>query len=196
MFYRLIYLSALLVSMLGLAACASSITPPSRYMLPGDDVAQPSQTPEYTLLLRTPRLAHYLDVEGIVMQLDDITLHEAREHQWAESLGRQLERGMRARLTQQLPSTQVLREEASHSQALTLRLEVDSFQGRQDGYAVVSGQWQLRDPQGQLLRLDSFDTRTELQSDGYPALVRALAVSWDKAAEQIAQAIRQVQTKS
>lgn len=174
-----------------LTACASSVTPPARYMLPATPMTSaPTQT-QGTLQLRSPRLAHYLDVDGIVMQLDDITLNEAREHQWAESIGRQLERSLRSRLAQQLPLIQVVRDDGSGTNALTLAIEIDQFQGRHDGLAVTSGQWQLRDANNQLLALKSFTAETELNEDGYPALVRALGSSWESVALQIANQIRQ-----
>ena len=154
-------------------ACASSVTPPARYMLPSDTVA------------------HYLDVDGIVMQLDDITLNAAREHQWAEGLDRQLERRMRANLSQAMPTLRVMRAEGEPANALTLRLTVDQFQGRFDGVAVASGQWQLVNTAGELLVMENFYSETPLETDGYPALVRALSESWDQAAELIANEIRQ-----
>lgn len=174
-----------------LTACASSVTPPARYMLPTTPMASAPAQPQGTLQLRAPRLAHYLDVDGIVMQLDDITLNEAREHQWAESIGRQLERSLRSRLAQQLPHIQVVRDDGSAANALTLAIEIDQFQGRHDGLAVTSGQWQLRDANNQLLALKSFTAETELNEDGYPALVRALGSSWESVALQIANQIRQ-----
>ncbi|WP_235039448.1 PqiC family protein [Vreelandella profundi] len=160
-------------------------------MLPSDQAVIASGQPSNTLRLSAPRLAHYLDVDGIVMQLDDITLNAAREHQWAEGLGRQLERGLRARLTQALPTVRVVRAEGSQSDALTLRLDIEQFQGRFDGFAVTSGQWQLLNSQGELLVMENFYAQTKLEEDGYPALVRALGNSWDQAAELIAQEIRQ-----
>lgn len=173
-----------------LAACASSVTPPARYMLPSaPSVSAPSQ-PQGTLQLRPLRLAHYLDVDGIIMQLDDITLNEARQHQWAESLGRQLERSLRTQLAAEVPTLQVVREDGSAQQALTLMIEIDQFQGRYDGQAVTSGQWQLRSANNQLLALKSFSAETVLDQDGYPALVRALGESWSSVATQIANDIR------
>lgn len=182
--------TALLTSLLALlAGCASSVTPPARYMLPATPITSPAAG-ERTLQIRTPRLAHYLDVDGVVMQLDDITLVEAREHQWAEALGRQLERSLRGRLSQELPRVRVVRAEGAASGAPTLTLEVDQFQGRYDGNAVASGQWQLRGADNQLLALESFSVETELDQDGYPALVRALGQSIDLAATQIARELR------
>ncbi len=174
-----------------LSACASSVSPPTRYMLPTSPAVNAPSSAETTLQVSPLRLAHYLDVDGIVMQLDDITLNEAREHQWAESIGRQLERALRAELTDQLPSVQVVRAEGSRPSALTLSLEVDQFQGRYDGVAVTSGQWQLRDSDGEMLALKSFTAETVLDQDGYPALVRSLGESWQVVAEQIADQLRQ-----
>ena len=172
-------------------ACASGVSPPARYMLPSHQLVNSPNQPEDTLALSAPRLAHYLDVEGIVMQLDDITLNAAREHQWAEGLGRQLEQRMRSSLSQALPTFRVIRAEGSPPDALTLRLDVDQFQGRFDGVAVASGQWQLVNDAGELLVMENFYAETTLEEDGYPALVRALSESWDKAAENIASEIRQ-----
>ncbi|MBT2775185.1 membrane integrity-associated transporter subunit PqiC [Halomonas sp. ISL-60] len=173
------------------SACASSVTPPARYMLPSDPLASIPNQPEGTLILSSPRLAHYLDVDGIVMQLDDITLNAARDHQWTEGLGRQLERKLRANLTHALPTLRVMREEGKQANALTLRLNVDQFQGRFDGVAVASGQWQLLNGAGELLEMENFYAETSLAEDGYPALVRALSDSWDQVAELIAAEIRQ-----
>lgn len=185
--------NALLVLVLCLlvSACASSVSPPARYMLPNNPTASIPSQPEGTLQLSPPRLAHYLDVDGIVMQLNDITLNAAREHQWAEGLNRQLEREMRSRLSQALPTLRVIRAEGTQANALTLQLDIDQFQGRFDGVAVASGQWQLLDGEGELLAMENFQTETTLQEDGYPALVRALSSSWDQAAELIASHIRQ-----
>ncbi|RDB42240.1 hypothetical protein DU490_14145 [Halomonas sp. DQ26W] len=178
-----------LAMLLGLSGCATSSAPANRFMLPDSEAAR-SASPdvEQVLLVRTPRLAHYLDVDGIVLQLDDISLNAARQHLWAEPLGRQLERGMRARLSERLVDTRVLRDEGGHRgpNALLLRIEVDSFQGRYDGLAVASGQWQLLAADGELVAMDNFRVETELDDDGYPALVRALGRSWDQVADQVA----------
>lgn len=181
----------LLALCLLVSACASSVTPPARYMLPNDQGASSPSQPAGTLVMSSPRLAHYLDVDGIVMQLDDITLNAAREHQWAEGLDRQLERKMRSSLSQELATIRVIGTESRQSNALTLRVNVNQFQGRFDGVAVASGQWQLLDSEGELLVMENFQVETPLEKDGYPALVRALSVSWEQAAELIANEIRQ-----
>ncbi|WP_346798413.1 ABC-type transport auxiliary lipoprotein family protein [Halomonas sp. Bachu 37] len=183
----------LCIGVLLLSGCASSVTPPDRYLLPVNQDGQVTTTAQHRLLLRQPRLANYLEVDGIIMQLDDITLNEAREHLWAEGLGRQLEQRMRTSLGRLLPETQVLRDTAS-SDGLRLQLEVDTFQGRYDGYAVVAGQWQLLDAEGRTQNLESFHVETVLEEDGYPALVRALGRSWEQVASELALAICRLQT--
>ncbi|GHE19685.1 PqiC family protein [Halomonas urumqiensis] len=177
-----------------LAGCASSSPAPQRYTLPLEQTqAGAGADADHLLLMRQPRLANYLDVDGIVMQLDDITLVEARGHQWAEALGRQLERGLRARLTTRLPDTRVMLDEGgSRDPGMSLRLEVDRFQGRHDGLAIVGGQWQLRDADGVLLDLERFEVAVELEADGYPALVRALGTGWDRVADQLADTIQRL----
>lgn len=183
-------LLALLLSLL-LSACASNVTPPTRYVLPNVNQPNAPESPKAELSIDTVRLAHYLDVEGIVMQLDDIEMREAREHQWAEGLNRQLARNLRDDLADALKSVQVVNGNAGSGDALTLRLDVDAFHGRYDGYAIASGQWQLRDAQNKLLHLDRFQTRTALEDDGYPALVRALSKSWANVASDIASTLTQ-----
>ncbi|MCA1770656.1 MAG: ABC-type transport auxiliary lipoprotein family protein, partial [Halomonas sp.] len=86
----------------------------------------------------------------------------------------------------------VMLDEAGVSEpgALSLRLEIDRFQGRHDGQAVIGGQWQLRDAKGNLLAMDSLRVEAELDDDGYPALVRALGRGWDGAADELAEALR------
>lgn len=183
-------LLALLSSLL-LSACASSVSPPARYVLPSNQPSTAPQTPKAELSINAVNLAHYLDVEGIIMQLDDIEMREAREHQWAESLDRQLARNLRDDLATALKEVQVVNGPAGSNDALTLQLNVDAFHGRHDGYAVASGQWQLRNAQNTLLHLDRFQTQTALTDDGYPALVRALDQNWASVARGIATTLTQ-----
>ena len=193
--WKLAALAATMIMATGLAGCASPGPSPQRYTLPaaaeGYQAAAGAEA-EHLLLLRPPRLAHYLDVDGMVMQVDDITLVEARGHQWAEALGRQLERGLRGRLAGRLPDTRVMLDEAGVREpgALSLRLELDRFQGRHDGLAVIGGQWQLRDAEGRLLAMAPLQVETELDDDGYPSLVRALGRGWDSTADELAEAVR------
>ena len=99
-----------------------------------------------------------------------------------------------ARLAARLPDTRVMLDEAEvrEPEALSLRLEIDRFQGRHDGLAVIGGQWQLRDGTGTLLAMERLAIEAELGDDGYPALVRALGRGWDRTADELAAAIRRM----
>lgn len=187
---RLLRLLNLALLVLGLAGCASSPSTTERYTLPAGTHSpeRTSESPEKTLILDSVQLASHLDDQGIVLQRDDVLLHQASSHLWAENLGSQLSRGLRQRLASHLPATRVL-SGANQTTAPHLHVEVDQFQGRYDGMAVVGGRWQLRDAEGKLLVYEPFTVTTALASDGYPALVRALGRSWDKLAEQIAERI-------
>ncbi|ERS83435.1 MULTISPECIES: PqiC family protein [unclassified Halomonas] len=176
-----------------LTGCASSTPAPERYTLPAVEVtAAGGAEAAHELRLAPPRLAHYLDVEGIVMQVDDITLVEANGHQWAEALSAQLQRGLRDRLAARLPDTRVVLERPGQAEgdSLRLALEIDRFQGRHDGLAVIGGRWRLEDADGTLLAMQGLAAEMALAADGYPALVRALGQGWDAVADELATAIR------
>ncbi|SFH44106.1 PqiC family protein [Modicisalibacter xianhensis] len=176
-----------------LAGCATGGGGSSleRYTLPPGaytaDVTEPS--PQRTLIIDGVQVANYLSGQGIVLQRNDVLLHQASSHLWAEDLGRQLHRGLRQRLAERLPDTRVLNG-GNASDAWHLRVEVDEFQGRYDGMAVAGGRWQLRDADGDILAIEPFSASVPLDSDGYPALVRALGKSWDEVALDMAQRIR------
>ena len=184
-FFTVILLIATLLS-----ACASSVTPPARYLLPTAPSPEAPATPMIDIQVDVPRLAHYLDVDGIVLQLDDIEMREAREHQWGDTLARQLERNLRGELARALPASRLSRASNNPDDALSIRLDIDEFQGRYDGYAVASGQWQLRDADNQLVHLGSFAQTAALSDDGYPALVRALGQAWSDVANDIAKTLQ------
>lgn len=185
--------------LIGLAGCASNDPAPSRYTLP-TGVPTPEKATviagaeaKHQLRIAPPRLARFLDSDGIVLQLDDITLNEANHHLWAEPLGPQLARGLQARLAKRLPDTRVVDDRTpTDGQSMTLQVDIDRFNGRYDGQAIASGQWQLRNAQEGLLAMSSFTIERTLESDGYAPLVRALGRSLDELADQVADAIRQL----
>ncbi|SEK30632.1 PqiC family protein [Halomonas daqiaonensis] len=187
---------AAFAAILWLTGCASSSPPASRYTLPAGELAGDTAgvDAEHLLLVRPPQLARFLDVEGIVYQLDDITLVEAREHRWAEPLSNQLERGLRDRLAASLADTRVVLAEGERGDAdgYRLQVDIDRFQGRANGLAVAGGRWQLRDGDGELLAVKNFTVENKLEADGYPALVRALSRSWDGVADEIAAEIKRL----
>lgn len=191
---RSAFKAGLAVAVMLLAGCAGNSVTPTHYVLPPDDGSTaPAPVTDGTLLIDQPQLATHLGKEGIILQLDEITLNEATTNLWAAPLGQQLERGIRDRLAHRLPGSQVLLSEGnSRRDALTLELSVDQFQGRNDGTAITSGQWLLRGDDGSVKRYAAFEEIVSLDADGYPALVRALGRSWDRVADDIAEGFRSV----
>jgi uncharacterized lipoprotein YmbA len=190
------YLRTGIILLLGfsLGACFKSNPPvkTQRYSLP--EVSVPTSQPPatQTLVLNRIQLADYLDTDRIVVQVDDITLHPARDHLWVDNLSEELSRGLRTRLASRLENTAVT--DPLPGAALTtnsLHVTIDQFHGQMRGYAVLSGQWQLVSPEHKPLQSQSFRFNTPLTENGYPALVRALGTNLDLLSEQIA---RQLQT--
>ncbi len=174
---------------LSLLACANQAVNTQRYTLPEtlQSTEKTSTLDAQVLVIGSISLAEFLDSERIALQMDDITLHQANEHLWAENLGQQILRGLRSRLSKQLPELLVVSDSRGLKQtALNLQLDIEQFHGHFTGTAVTSGQWRLQDSQGNLLLIAPFTIETALVSDGYPALVRALGSNLDKLAEEIA----------
>lgn len=175
-----------------LVGCAGQSTPASRYTLPEPSVQRASDAGALhprQLRVSPVEVASYLDQEGIVMQLSDIELNAANRNLWAEDLGQQLTRRLRQSLTANLPRVTVLGSGQGDANAWRLSISVDQFQGRYDGRAVASGEWQLYDG-NRLLAQRRFDVTRALGEDGYPALVRTLGEVWERVGEQIADGIR------
>ena len=182
-----LFFSLLLV--LSLLACANQAVNTQRYTLPETfQSSEQASTPEaQVLVIGSISLAEFLDSERIALQMDDITLHQANEHLWAENLGQQIRRGLRSRLSKQLPELLVVSDSRGLKQtALNLQLDIEQFHGHFTGKAVSSGQWRLQDSKGNMLLISPFTIETPLASDGYPALVRALGSNLDKLAEKLA----------
>ncbi|WP_417548781.1 PqiC family protein [Methylophaga sp.] len=175
-----------------LVACATKPVNTQRYTLPDNTqtTSQVSADAEQVLVIGSIGLTEFLDSDRIVQQLDDITLHQARDNLWAENLAQQIRRGLRSRLSSKLPNILVVSDSRGLKQdAWNLQLDIEQFQGHFNGNALTSGQWQLQDSQGNLIAIKSFNIETTLITDGYPALVRALGNNLDKLAEQLASQI-------
>lgn len=182
------------LAILLLTSCAANPTVEKQhYFLPDSASVSPSSAAVSEALLiqlRAVALTDFLDNDGLVLQLDDITLNQAKNHVWAESLQQQIHRGLRERINQQQQTLIVVG--AQESATLSLSVEIDAFHGRYDGTALTSGQWQLKNKQGELVALNRFSLDTELKQPGYPALVRALGQNLDKLAALIAKELKTI----
>jgi len=184
---RRLFISSLFIC---LAACAGTAPEVQRYQLPSTALTDRSERVQQPVILLAPVvLSELLYQPGIVMQLDDITLHPARQHVWANDLQQQLTLGLQRRLQQRLDNHLVLVDRLSGQNTADkqLRIRLDAFQGHYEGFALTEGQWQLLDRDGALEKNASIQLQTVLNEDGYAALVRALGNNLDQLADQIAQ---------
>ncbi len=174
--------------------CAKQTVEKQHYFLPVTDVTEQSSDSLRPLLkVSEVQLSDFLDSDGLVLQLDDITLNQAKNHVWAEDLHRQIDRGLRQRLNQQQQQFTVVGPQSTAD--LSLSVEIHAFHARYDGLALTSGQWQLKNKQGEIQLLEGFDFTAKLTEPGYPALVRALGQNLDKLSAQIAEELHQLQQK-
>ena len=190
--FRSMVCTGTLTASLLLAGCAgSSSTQFHRYTLPDESPSASesirSQGQLQPVAVPLVRLADYLSGDGIVMQTSDIEVQQAQGHLWAGNLARQLTRQLRRQLASRLGSENVL--DRTSTSSATLLVQLDQFQGRHDGQAVVGGSYELRDASDNSVLKQDFHITEPLKNDGYPALVRALAAGWQQLAGQMAQAI-------
>lgn len=188
---RRLLISSVFIS---LAACAGTSPDVQRYQLPTAALSDRSEQVQRPVILLAPvALSELLYQPGIVMQIDDITLHPARHHVWANDLQQQLTLGLQRRLQHRLDNHLVLvnRLSGQHTADKHLSIRLDAFQGHYEGFALTEGQWQLLSRDGALERNATIQLQTELNSDGYAALVRALGNNLDQLADQIAQQLNQ-----
>lgn len=185
------YLAVLFVILL--AGCAKQPVENHRYFLPETaNTNQPASKPSSRLMqIREVQLADFLSDGGLVLQLDDITLNQAKNHLWAEDLRQQINRGLRERLNQQQQNITVVGPQQANAE-WRLSLEINAFHGRHDGLALTSGQWQIQNDKGQILSLQPFYLQTALRTEGYPALVRALGENLDALAVSLAESIASI----
>lgn len=179
------YLSVLFILLL--SACAKPTMDKQHYFLPGPsgEIESADKPGKMQLLqISDVQLADFLNKSGLVLQLDDITLNQAKNHVWAEDLRRQINRGLQARLNRQSQPYTVVGPQTPAD--LRLSIDIHGFHGRYDGLALTSGQWQLKNQQGEIQHIQRFELETALKESGYPALVRALGQSLDNLTQQIA----------
>jgi uncharacterized lipoprotein YmbA len=182
-------LALIFTLVIGLCGCFKSNPPvhTERYSLPEVSALPVASQPAQTLVLNRIQLADYLDTDRIVVQLDDITLHPARDHLWVDNLAQELRRGLRTRLASRLKNTAVVDPQPGLSPAArTLNITIDQFHGQMQGYAVISGQWQFSLAGQASSPAQAFRFTTPLAENGYPALVRALGQDLDALCDQIA----------
>ncbi len=180
-----------------LAACASSPPAVQHYTLPQLDRSYPvlpAAVSPVTLQLSAVHVADHIDRHGLLYQRSDITLSEASQHVWAESIRAQLGRGLRLELSTRLQPLQVLDARQmlpGDPRDYQLSIQVEQFQGHHAGRAIVAGTWTLRDASGELIVTQPYRIERPLAENGYPALVRSLDAAWLALAADISRSLLQ-----
>lgn len=180
---------ALLLGMLMLSGCGS--TPVThQYTLPQHTLvtsAASTSTSKPGVIVMPVQLAGHLQVNGIVFQTSPIEVNEARNNLWADALSSQLDRALYQALSSRLHAVTLMSGDSADVPAYYVSLQLDQFQGRYDGKAVVSGQYRIMNANHRVIQQNAFSYAEPLAQDGYAALVDAL----DRGVQQLADNITQ-----
>ncbi|MBO5566784.1 MAG: membrane integrity-associated transporter subunit PqiC [Succinivibrio sp.] len=150
-----------------LGGCASSDTPSQiRYSMIQDlEPSMMSGSSNVKLQLNPA-----LDGGGIVLQVSDHSLREARFHRWAEPLDSQLT----ALVNNALVS------EKFRLKGQILNVYVSRFQGSEAGKVYVSAAFSLMTPQGNTIKTSNRQLEALQEAEGYEALVASLRSGFDR----------------
>ncbi len=183
-----------LVLVLFLIGCASTPTERSYYLLraevPGD--LGPAD-PDALLGIGRPSIAQYLNRSGIVIQVGDHQVREARYHLWAEPLDRGILRYLRHRVSAGLGRSLNTGPGTEDTWRYRIDVSVEEFHGTLNGEARLIAYWSLRNLRNGTVVEAQYLRRTRQQTgDGYPALVDAQIALLDELAESMIQVLRRV----
>ncbi|MGO2334711.1 membrane integrity-associated transporter subunit PqiC [Providencia sp.] len=179
------YLLSLFVLML--AAC-SSVPEKMYYQLPmkSSKVQNVEVMSKNQVWLQRIMLSDVLTSNGITYQTSDVSYSNASTHLWASPLEQQLGQSMVSELSTALPE-QLVSLQALQNSPDTLDITLTAFNGRYDGIVLVQGFWTFT--QGKEVTRRNFDVQLEQKEDGYPELVRTLALGWQQVADGIAKEV-------
>ncbi len=163
---KLRILGGLVLCAMLLGGCASDTPSQIRYSMVQDlDPQMMSGASNINLQLNP-----VLDGGGIVLQVSEHSLREARFHRWAEPLSSQL--------TALVSNT--VAQEKFRLKDRTLEVYVSRFQGSEAGKIYVSASFSIVNAQGQTIKTASRQAVTEQKSPGYDALVADMRTSFDR----------------
>ncbi|MCH8537093.1 MAG: ABC-type transport auxiliary lipoprotein family protein [Alkalimonas sp.] len=185
---KLLLLFALVLP--ALLACASTPVKTQYYQLPYVDAGSIKHgvvKERQLVVLQSLQLAPYLNQQGIAFQQSPTELSLAKQHLWADDLTSQLQRHLRQSIASQSAGWALLPTGAKASVQLSIQL--DRFVGTAEGYALLSGEYQLK--KNDRVVTQRFLLEQPLLQDGYPALVEALAEGWQQLAANIVQQLEQ-----
>lgn len=173
-----------------LASCAS--TPPERayYLLRADVPELAAADPASLVGIGRVSVAPYLDRAGIMVQVDENRVREARYHLWAEPLDDGIWYYLRDRISSEL-GRPLNTETDADSWRYRVDVSIEEFHGTLNGEAHLSARWSLRDVDSdEAIATRRFSQTMTQRRDGYPGLVDTQIALLDKLAQAIAQALR------
>ncbi len=159
-------LTGLILGVAMLGGCSNDTPSQIRYSMVQDLQPETMSGSEKINLQLNP----VLDGGGIVLQVSEHSLREARFHRWAEPLNEQLEALV---INTMKHENFILRDQ-------TLDVYVSRFQGSEEGKIYVSASFSVINAKGEPIRTASRQLETQQQTAGYDALVSALRSCFDK----------------
>lgn len=171
------------IILLGLLTGCSTTQTTQYYRLPDSGVVKSSNNPN-TVFVKI-NLVSFLETSSMVYQLDDVTLNYSQQNLWAQTLKEGLSQSLTNKLNRNHNALFSLPDGNDITDKRTVTITINRFYGRFDGQVVVSGFFQLRNRQQQIVKTESFDYILPQKGDGYAAMVKAL----DQGLNSIAQSI-------
>jgi len=181
--------------------CSSKPTPETQYFVLNPDTQATSTAITKSLendsknivVIKSIKLAEFLDQPGIVLQTDAHQIEVAHYHRWGEPLTRGLHRYVLETLTTQLPQHSLLSSNEFSSDLIHQKLDitVNQFHGTTDGSALLSGHWMLQQSDSKTSIVhEPFSYQASLTDSGYPELVNQLANLLEDLCDDIASSIK------
>jgi uncharacterized lipoprotein YmbA len=175
-----------------LVGCSSKAPPERAYYLLRAEVDGQAATAgdaKADVGLGKVSVAPYLSRAGVVVQVDDNRVREARYHLWAEPLRNGIAYYLEDRLSDLL-GRPLAGSEAPQAPRYQIDIDVEEFHGTLDGEARLVARWSLIDTKTGIARVTQRLRRsTTLLDDGYPGLVKAQTALLDELAREMAAAL-------
>ncbi len=138
------------------------------------------------------RVAPYLNRAGIIVQLGEYRLREARFHLWAEPLDRGISYYLGERVTALLDRTEDEEALARKLSRYRIDVSVDEFHGTLEGEARLVARWALREGKARKdIQTQRFARTKSQQGAGYAGLVATQIALLDELAEVIASELKE-----
>lgn len=170
------------------SACSSKSNQVNYYKLPVADLSEyKADSNADQIYLASVSVSDMLGGRGIVYQISDVEYTVARNNQWMEPLGIQLQESVAGKLRGLVPNKMIFTEKKIRH-ATHVYIKLTGFHGKYNGNAVVKGSYAIVSPTGEYV-VRGFSYEIPQTEDGYSSLIKALDAGSDKLAGDIALAL-------